>query len=61
MKNVYFSGLNELELKGIFTMSEEDKEVVLNYLYKGIPLYYNNDNLEVYTDTGLYVVTLFKY
>lgn len=59
MNKVYFNSLNELSSKGYYPMTDEDKEIILDALYRGKALYYD-DKLNVYTDdTGAQIASLY--
>lgn len=55
---MFFGSLNDLEVKGVTPVSDYDKEVILDYLYRNATLYYD-DKLNVYTDTGLQIASLY--
>lgn len=54
-----FNNLEELETNGIFPISEADKEAVLNYIYKSVPVFYDED-FRVYTESGIYIADLYN-
>lgn len=54
-----FGSLETLTAKGTFPVTEADKEAILNYLYKEVPIYYD-EKLHVHTATGLYIADLYS-
>lgn len=53
-----FNNLEELETEGILPVAKSDKEAILNYIYKSVPLFYDEDFL-VYTESGIYIADLY--
>lgn len=53
-----FNNLEELESEGIFPITKADKEAILNYIHKSVPVFYDEE-LHVHTESGIYIADLY--